>query len=104
MGRRQIDEVALEVDTAEQHADRWHDDVVDQGRDDRTEGDAHDDTDSQVDDIAAGNEGLEFLKHPLPPKSLLVADDGRDIKIYIQLPSGYSKTAKPPETASKTRI
>src|SRR5262249_13189841 len=43
--------------------DRWHQDVVDEGRDDFAEGGTDDDADRQIQHVAAHYEGFEFFEH-----------------------------------------
>ena len=54
-----------EVDSAEEHADRRHDDVVDQALHHGAERGADDDADGQVDDVAATANSLNSLIIPM---------------------------------------
>jgi len=53
----------FEVDATGEHADGWHDHVVDERFDDRAEGAADDDADGHVHDVAAEGELFEFADH-----------------------------------------
>ncbi len=52
---------SAEVDAADEPADGWGDDVVDEGLHDRAEGGSDDDPDSQVDDVASHGEFFELI-------------------------------------------
>ena len=55
------DREMAEVDATDEHTDDRHDDVVHQGGDNGAESATNDDTDSEIDDVAAVNEFLEFF-------------------------------------------
>lgn len=59
----QADEEVGKIDSAEEFADRGHDDVRHQGGDDFAESTANDDSDGQIEDVTAHNEGLEIFPH-----------------------------------------
>src|SRR3546814_6493608 len=52
-----------EIDAAEQQADRWHQNVGDEGADDLAEGGTDDNADSHVEDAAPHGEFLELFQH-----------------------------------------
>lgn len=56
----QNDRQLAEVDSADENAQRRHDDIVNQRRSDFAEGTTDDHTDGEVDNIAAHGEGFEF--------------------------------------------
>ena len=58
------------IHAAEQEANRRHQDVIDEWRDDLAKGSTDEDTDGHVQDIAAHNEFLEFLNHENPPHKM----------------------------------
>src|SRR5690606_26897940 len=60
LGSREIDVVLGKIDAAHEVAYGRHEDVVDERIDDRGESRAYDDSDGQIDDVAAGNELLEL--------------------------------------------
>src|SRR3546814_1243026 len=62
------DELAREIDPAENPADQRHNQILGQRTGDRREGAADDGTDRQVDDIAAGDKFPEFIQHLVIPR------------------------------------
>src|SRR3546814_552048 len=54
-----------EIDAAEQQADRWHQNVGDEGADDLAEGGTDDNADSHVEDAAPHGEFLELFQHEI---------------------------------------
>src|SRR3546814_18440522 len=58
-----------EIDAAEQQADRWHQNVGDEGAADLAEGGTDDNADSHVEDAAPPGELLEFFQHGEFPSS-----------------------------------
>jgi len=63
----EIDEQLREIDLPQEHPERGHDDIVDEGRDDLAEGAAHDEGDGHVDQVALHRKFFEFLEHVAPP-------------------------------------
>lgn len=61
LGLLECDAQIGEIDSADQHADRRHDDIGYQRRDDFAEGRTDYDTDGQIDHIAPHGELLEFV-------------------------------------------
>src|SRR4030095_6691082 len=61
--RTEEQEIAREIEPAEDLADDWHDDVRGEARRDCREGGADDDCNREIEDVAAGDEGAEFLEH-----------------------------------------
>ena len=55
----------FKIDAADDHADHRHDDIVDQGIDNGRESRTDDNTDSQINDVAARNEYFELMKKTL---------------------------------------
>ena len=78
------------VHAAQGQAYRWHDDVLDQRRDDAGEGGADNDTDRQVDDSAAHGEFLEFLEHEMLPGPI----GGRLVGPFVVNKPGRPKQAQ----------
>lgn len=57
----EADKQLAEIDFAEDEAERRHDDVVDDGGDDFPESRTDDHTDGEINGVAFGDEGFEFL-------------------------------------------
>jgi hypothetical protein len=66
----QHDTQITEINFAEQQADGRHENVGDERRDNFSERAADDNTDSQVDDVAAHGEFFELFKHKVFPDRL----------------------------------
>src|SRR3546814_15413431 len=66
------DELAGEIDPAEQPADEGHDQILGQRPGDGREGAADDDADRQVHDIALGDKFPEFAQHVAAPRKKLL--------------------------------
>ena len=95
----QRDEKVAEVDASERHADRRHDQVVDDRRHDLAERGADDDADGEVDDVAAGGKVTEFLEHSTAPSDAagsptLRAAEAGWLRPTLSL-SGYAKFVAP---------